>query len=159
MFTVCHTEEAELLPPQLLPRCPVYDRSNLNLLPTWLICHIGFENLLAFLYMKLVKLRRFLAPSIFVRSRRERVHSFSARQDLFKNAIKTTIWPLERKQKLNIRHSLTNLVVETVNLDFLSFQWQFCKSCNWPSHQLVEKRPKNHFLRSNCQKVGQWWRR
>ncbi len=25
MFTVCHTEEAELLPPQLLPRCPVYD--------------------------------------------------------------------------------------------------------------------------------------
>jgi hypothetical protein len=25
MFTVCHTEEAELLPPQLLPCCPVYD--------------------------------------------------------------------------------------------------------------------------------------
>ncbi len=25
MFTVCHKEEAELLPPQLLPRCPVYD--------------------------------------------------------------------------------------------------------------------------------------
>ena len=25
MFTVCHTEEAELLPPQMLPRCPVYD--------------------------------------------------------------------------------------------------------------------------------------
>jgi hypothetical protein len=25
MFTVCHTEEAELFPPQLLPRCPVYD--------------------------------------------------------------------------------------------------------------------------------------
>ncbi len=25
MFTVCHTEEAELLPPQLLPRCPVND--------------------------------------------------------------------------------------------------------------------------------------
>jgi hypothetical protein len=25
MFTVCHTEEAELLPPQLLPRGPVYD--------------------------------------------------------------------------------------------------------------------------------------
>ncbi len=25
MFTVCHTEEAELLPPQLLPHCPVYD--------------------------------------------------------------------------------------------------------------------------------------
>jgi hypothetical protein len=25
MFTVCHTEEAELLPPQLLPRRPVYD--------------------------------------------------------------------------------------------------------------------------------------
>ncbi len=25
MFMVCHKEEAELLPPQLLPRCPVYD--------------------------------------------------------------------------------------------------------------------------------------
>ncbi len=25
MFTVCHKEEAELLPPQLLPRCLVYD--------------------------------------------------------------------------------------------------------------------------------------
>jgi hypothetical protein len=25
MFMVCHTEEAELLPPQLLPRCPVKD--------------------------------------------------------------------------------------------------------------------------------------
>jgi hypothetical protein len=25
MFTVCNTEEAELLPPQLLPRCPIYD--------------------------------------------------------------------------------------------------------------------------------------
>ncbi len=25
MFTVCHMEEAELLPPQLLPRCPFYD--------------------------------------------------------------------------------------------------------------------------------------
>jgi hypothetical protein len=25
MFTVCHMEEADFLPPQLLPRCPVYD--------------------------------------------------------------------------------------------------------------------------------------
>ncbi len=25
MFTVCHKEDVELLPPQLLPRCPVYD--------------------------------------------------------------------------------------------------------------------------------------
>jgi hypothetical protein len=25
MFTVCHKEEAELLPPQLLPRCPIYN--------------------------------------------------------------------------------------------------------------------------------------
>jgi hypothetical protein len=25
MFTVCHMEEAELLPPQLLPHCPIYN--------------------------------------------------------------------------------------------------------------------------------------
>ncbi len=37
-------------------------------------------------------------------------------------------------------------VSKTVNLDFLSFQWQYHKSCNWESNHLIEICPDNHFL-------------
>ncbi len=35
---------------------------------------------------------------------------------------------------------------ETVNLYFLSFQWQYRKSCNWESNHIIEICPENHFL-------------
>ena len=64
---------------------------------TWRISISNLKDLpilLGCLYSKLLKLWSFLARSIFVCSRRDKWHSFSAERDLFKSAIKTTIGPL-----------------------------------------------------------------
>ena len=129
------------------PHC--WSRSNLTQLPTWKNCLSGFENFGSIFVEEASKTLLIFSSVNFGLFEKGQVTFFLSPARSVQKCNKNNNLTSERKQKVTLDTNwqpASKFGSETVNLDFLSFQWQYCKSCNWESNQLIEICPENYFF-------------